>query len=211
MHIRDKKFHKLQQNPLIWPSSSLSFYVLLPLRSIQWSLFDFAQRCCGESQLISQTCYRPKQGTSSHDIARFKWTLSETPWWCDVVGMCLQEQTNIWSHTSVNQYDSMCTTGYRKHPQTNGYRWLQILGQWKFPGAPCIRDSEHPSCKTLFHFHFERSGGSLGTNTSIVPSTLEDHHEPDSGTVQSNKELVVEKNSFQSEKKRIQKDSVTAG
>lgn len=150
---------------------------------------------------MSQSCCRPKQGTSSHDTARFKWTLSETPWWCDVVGMCLQEQTNIWSHTSVNQYDSMCTTGYRKHPQTNGYRWLQILGQWKFPGAPCIQDSEHRSCKTLFHFHFERSGGSLGTNTSILPSTLEDHHEPDSGTVQSNKELVVKKNSFQNEKK----------
>ena len=107
----------------------------------------------------------------------------------------------------TNQYlkshfsESIRFNVYHRIPQINGYRWLQILGQWKFPGAPCIQDSEHRSCKTLFHFHFERSGGSLGTNTSILPSTLEDHHEPDSGTVQPNKELVVKKNSFQNEQK----------
>ena len=35
-----------------------------------------------------------------------------------------------------------------------------------------IRDSEHRQCKCLFYFHFERSGGSWSTNSSILPSTF---------------------------------------
>ena len=42
---------------------------------------------------------------------------------------------------------------------------------------------------------------------SILPSTVDHHQEPDSGTVQSNKELVVKKTSLQNEPK----DSVTPG
>ena len=69
----DKRYQKLQEAKSTHQTSFLS--VLLPLRSIQWSLFHFVQQCFCESHLISQTCYRPKQETSSHDTARFKWVV----------------------------------------------------------------------------------------------------------------------------------------
>ena len=59
-----KTYQKLQQAKSTHQILFLS--VLLPLRSIQWSLFDFAQRCFCESHLISQTCYRPKQEKKAH-------------------------------------------------------------------------------------------------------------------------------------------------
>ena len=147
----DKKYQKLQQAKSTHQTSFLS--VLLPLRSIQWSLFHFVQQCFCESQLISQTCYRPKQETSSHDTARFKWTLSETAWWSDSVGMCLQEQNDIFISTSV--YKSHFSESIRLYTiqcvrQDTANQWLK-LRQWKFLGAPCIRDNEHRQCKPLFH------------------------------------------------------------
>ena len=92
-------------------------------------------------------------------------------------------------HSRTNQYDSMRTRGYRKPLMaTVLYR---DNGSSEVPKG--IRDSEHRQCKCLFYFHFERSGGSWSTNSSILPSTLEDHQEPDSGKVQFSKELCCQK------------------
>ena len=92
-------------------------------------------------------------------------------------------------HSRTNQYDSMRTRGYRKPLMaTVLYR---DNGSSEVPKG--IRDSEHRQCKCLFYFHFERSGGSWSTNSSIPPSTLEDHQEPDSGKVQFSKELCCQK------------------
>ena len=110
----------------------------------------------------------------------------------------------------TNQYlkshfsESIRFNVYDRIPETSANQWLQMatdFGTMEVPRCPLHPRLRAPLMQDSFPLSFRKKWRKLSTNTSILPSTLEDHHEPDSGTVQSNKELVVKKNSFQNEKK----------